>query len=255
MKFLLSPLNPTRGPWGHGEMPTEQAGKEKPPREKLSGQWGDLHRAVSAVVVESTLDTCETKGVFDWLIRKRGEIPGPMDKWALCSSGVKQSFLPAVFLPKEWKFPVFPPWQPSVLALTHYTCVTTRTNINPLPAGNHRPVDAGLLGLSLSRPHPCQPAPLIWPVMAEPHDEQGKWCVSLEGRVRMTEGSFSGWELFPKCQGLPVLSLPDSKSIQKRYVWKRRQILTSRSLLAWAPGRALGKVTALQKLWLHYSVR
>lgn len=141
IKVLLSPLNLTRGSWGHGRMATVQAGKEKPLWEKLSGLC--LHRG----------KVCEKKKwAFDWLIKNEVKSlcwwtkPCVHQEW-------KQSFLPSVFLPKEWKFPGFPPWQPSILALTHYTCVRALTSINPLLTGNQTyPVDAGLLGLSLFSP-------------------------------------------------------------------------------------------------------
>lgn len=121
----------------------------------------------------------------------------------------KQPFLPSVFLPEEWKFLVFPPGQPSVRALTHYTCVRTPTSINPFLTGNQKyPVDDGLLGVSLFSPlstHPWQSTQLIWPVWWQSHSvskPSGVWSPCM---VRMREGTFSGGELFPKWQDLPVL--------------------------------------------------
>lgn len=76
-----------------------------------------------------TTEKCVKKTqAFDWLIKKWGEIPVLM----VFIKSENNPFSPSVFLPKEWKFPVFPPWQPSVLALTHYTCVRAPTSINPL---------------------------------------------------------------------------------------------------------------------------
>lgn len=80
-----------------------------------------------------------------------------MDKWALCSLGVKQSFLPGLssFLKSESFLYSLPDSHQSLC----YTCVRAQTSINPLLAGNQaRPGDPGLL----SQPfHPWAPIPAI----------------------------------------------------------------------------------------------
>lgn len=168
----------------------------------------------------------------------------------LCPSRVKTILSPHLSSFLEWKFPVFPPWQPSVLALTHYTCVRAPTSINPLLTGSQTYAgDIGLLGPSLFPPlntHPWQSAQLIWPVMAEPHSEQGQWCDPCVWSGWGRE-IFYGGQLFPICQAFLFFFQNKIANERERYVQKPRQNLqVSVCLGSWqGSGEGHGSVEVL----------